>query len=289
MNVEQKISYSNKLLLIIFLFCLVIFGQVNGLIPVLHPHYNEVRQTNTQEINTVSNQVVVNSENVIQKVVPAVVTIKISQQSPDFAIEFNPMNPFSPFRRVPVQSQQTSQNIGSGFIVESNGLVVTNKHVATADTNATYTVVTNDGKEYPVKKIYLDPSGNDIAILQIDASGLPTISLGDSSVIQLGEPVYAIGTPLGQFTNTVTSGIISGLGRGITAGSRYEGYVEKLDNVIQTDAAINPGNSGGPLVSTQGAVIGINTAVSSQGQNIGFAIPVNVVKIVLSGYKSGAV
>jgi serine protease Do len=101
----------------------------------------------------------------------------------------------------------------------------------------------------------------------------------------LGQSVIAIGTPLGEFTNTVTTGIISGLGRGITTGSNFEGYVEKLDNVIQTDAAINPGNSGGPLINSKGEVIGINTAIASQGQNIGFAIPVNVIKSFLGTIK----
>ncbi len=97
--------------------------------------------------------------------------------------------------------------------------------------------------------------------------------------------MIAIGTPLGEFTNTVTSGIISGLGRGITAGSPFEGYVEKLDNVIQTDAAINPGNSGGPLLNSRGEVIGVNTAISQEGQNIGFAIPSNVVKSLLEKFQ----
>jgi S1-C subfamily serine protease len=126
-----------------------------------------------------------------------------------------------------------------------------------------------------------------LAILKIDASNLDPIKLGDSSRLRLGETVVAIGTPLGEFTNTVTQGIISGLGRGIVAGSRYEGYVEKLDNVIQTDAAINPGNSGGPLINSLGEVIGINTAVSQEGQNIGFAIPVNVVRQLLERYGRG--
>jgi S1-C subfamily serine protease len=110
------------------------------------------------------------------------------------------------------------------------------------------------------------------------AGGLKPLTLGDSSKLKLGQLVIAIGTPLGEFTNTVTSGIISGLGRGITAGSPYENYVERLDNVIQTDAAINPGNSGGPLLNSKGQVIGINTAVSQEGQNIAFAIPSNVIK-----------
>jgi S1-C subfamily serine protease len=143
-------------------------------------------------------------------------------------------------------------------------------------------VITADDKEFPVVKIYRDPT-NDLAILKIDTatmSGvvLTPVEMGDSSKLKVGQFALAIGTALGQFRHTVTHGVVSGLGRGITAGSPYEGSVEQLDNVIQTDAAINPGNSGGPLVNMDGQVIGINTAVSSQGQNIGFAIPINVVK-----------
>jgi serine protease Do len=216
---------------------------------------------------------------VVSNTVPSVVTIKISQTVSDYSIEFDPSNPFSPFRRVPGKTYQTSQNIGSGFVVRADGVILTNKHVV-SNQNSTYTVITNDQQEHPVTAIYRD-GVNDLALLKINAAGLIPLPLGDSSTLKLGETVLAIGTPLGQFTNTVTSGIISGLGRGITAGSLYEGYVEKLDNVIQTDAPINPGNSGGPLLDATGKVIGINTAIAAQGQNIGFAIPVNVIKNLL--------
>jgi S1-C subfamily serine protease len=219
----------------------------------------------------------------LSNAIPSVVTVRISQTFSDYSIEFDPFNPFSPFRRVPGKTYQTTQNIGSGFVVKSEGIIITNKHVV-ADQNATYSVITNDKKEYPVTAIYRDPA-NDLALLKINATNLKPLPMGDSSNLKLGQTVLAIGTPLGQFTNTVTSGIISGLGRGITAGSRYEGYVEKLDNVIQTDAPINPGNSGGPLLNSSGEVIGINTAVASQGQNIGFAIPVNVIKTLLTENK----
>ena len=114
------------------------------------------------------------------------------------------------------------------------------------------------------------------------------IAFGDSTNLQVGQFVIAIGTALGEFRNTVTTGVVSGLGRGITAGSDLQGYVEQLDNVIQTDAAINPGNSGGPLLNSSGQVIGINVAVASGAQNIGFAIPVNIVTDALAQYnKSG--
>jgi len=233
-------------------------------------------------------QVVVFEESVITSVVekslPAVVTVGIKKTTVSGGFfEFDPFNPFSPFRRIPGQKKKIEQNIGSGFIVDSSGLIITNKHVV-SDTDASYQILTYDKKKYDVVKIYRDPL-NDLAILKINAQGLKTLSLGDSNNLKLGQLVIAIGTPLGEFTNTVTSGIISGLGRGITAGSPFEGYVEKLDNVIQTDAAINPGNSGGPLLNSRGEVIGVNTAIAQEGQNIGFAIPSNVVKSLLENFQ----
>jgi S1-C subfamily serine protease len=126
--------------------------------------------------------------------------------------------------------------------------------------------------------IKIDPSQN-------SGKQLMPLTLGDSSHLQVGQYVVAIGTALGEFRNTVTTGVISGLGRGITAGSPYEGSVEQLNDVIQTDAAINPGNSGGPLFNSSGQVIGVNTAVSQNGQNIGFAIPINVIKDAVQNYQ----
>ena len=234
-----------------------------------------------------SKQTVVYEESVITKVVadslPSVVTVGISTTiSEQDRLQINPFNPFSPFERIPGQERQVEQNVGSGFIISSDGLVITNRHVV-SDTTAVYQVLTNDSKKYNVDKIYRDPL-NDLAILKINANGLKPLKLGDSNNLQLGQLVVAIGTPLGEFTNTVTSGIISGLGRGITAGSPFEGFVEKLDNVIQTDAAISPGNSGGPLLNSRGEVIGINAAIASEGQNIGFAIPANVVKELIDNF-----
>lgn len=218
----------------------------------------------------------------IEKSVPSVVTVSINAtvSRPD-SFEIDPFDFFSP-RLVPGQRRQIERNIGSGFIVSSDGLVITNKHVV-SNTDASYKVLTNDKKTYDVEKIYRDPL-NDLAILKINATGLKPIELGDSSKLKLGQMAIAIGTPLGEFTNTVTKGIISGLGRGITAGSAFEGYVEKLDNVIQTDAPINPGNSGGPLVNSSGAVVGVNTAIADSGQSIGFAIPINVVKSLIENF-----
>lgn len=214
---------------------------------------------------------------VVERSIPSVVTIGISKTTRENdSLSINPFNPFQPFRRVPGRERQIEQNIGSGFIISEDGLILTNRHVV-EDQDATYTVFTSDEQSYKVENIYRDRS-NDIAILKITASNLKSIPMGDSSKLKLGQIAIAIGTPLGEFTNTVTTGVISGLGRGITAGSPYEGYVEELKDVIQTDAAISPGNSGGPLLNSRGEVIGINTAIASEGQNIGFAIPVNIAK-----------
>jgi len=136
-----------------------------------------------------------------------------------------------------------------------------------------------------VVDIYRDPV-NDLAILKVDKNNLPTVDLGNSDELKVGQTVIAIGTALGEFRSTVTKGVISGLGRGIVAGSQSSGGSERLDNVIQTDAAINPGNSGGPLFDSSGMVIGVNVAVSQQGQNIGFAIPINAVKESIDNFRN---
>jgi serine protease Do len=171
------------------------------------------------------------------------------------------------------ESQPLKQDIGSGFVLTADGLVVTNKHVV--DTEADYFVIDRQNKEYQVTKIYRDPV-NDLAILKIDDLRSKPLELGNSDTLRVGQQVIAIGTALGEFRHTVTTGVVSGLGRGIEAGDPFNSSVESLENVIQTDAAINPGNSGGPLLDSSGRVIGVNVAVSAAGQNIGFAIPINV-------------
>jgi S1-C subfamily serine protease len=215
---------------------------------------------------------------IVKEVGPSVVTVSGTAPARQ-VIQFNPFTGFTSGTQ-----GGTPQNIGSGFIVSSDGLVVTNKHVV-SDTTMTYTVTTSDGKTHNVNDISRDPN-NDIAVLKIDATGLASVQLGDSSNLQVGQFVIAIGTALGQFPNTVTTGVISGLGRGINATGGLQGYVEQLDNVIQTDAAINPGNSGGPLLNAAGQVIGINVAVAQGANNIAFSIPVNTVKDALNVYKS---
>ncbi len=225
---------------------------------------------------------------VAEKVGPSVVTVSVkkTQIIGGSPFEVDPfLDPFGFFRDLPRSRPQTKnveRDIGSGFIISADGLVVTNKHVV-SDTEAKYKIVTRDDKTYDVEKIYRDP-GNDVAILKIKAAGLRSAEMGDSSKIKVGQLAIAIGTALGEFRHTVTTGVVSGLGRGISAGSPLEGAVERLDNVIQTDAAINPGNSGGPLLNSSGQVIGINTAISTEGQNIGFAIPINIVKEAIDNF-----
>lgn len=181
------------------------------------------------------------------------------------------------------QPQQGTREVGggSGFILSADGYIMTNKHVVD-DAQADYTVLTNEAKSYSAKVIATDPV-NDLAILKIDAKDLPAIEFGNSENLQIGQTVIAIGNALGEYRNTVTKGVVSGLARRITAGDGLSS--ETLENAIQTDAAINPGNSGGPLLNLAGQVIGVNVAVSQQGQLIGFAIPANQASTVFESVR----
>ncbi|MFH1145650.1 MAG: trypsin-like peptidase domain-containing protein [bacterium] len=223
----------------------------------------------------------------VEKVSPSVVSIVVTKDlsklrqptvwDPFSNDPFFKQFGFPQFEIKPQPAPKGKQEIGggTGFVVNSEkGYVLTNKHVI-SDEEAEYTVVTNDGKKYPAKIAASDPS-NDLAVLEIQAK-LPAVTLGDSDGLKLGQTVIAIGNALGEFRNTVTKGIVSGLARNVVAGDN-RGSSERLEGVIQTDAAINPGNSGGPLLNLKGEVIGINTAVSQSGQLIGFAIPVNVAR-----------
>ncbi|MCL1839930.1 trypsin-like peptidase domain-containing protein [Candidatus Saccharibacteria bacterium] len=200
--------------------------------------------------------------NVASKVSPAVVSILTETQVRNY------------FGR-----DQISSGAGTGMIVSSDGYVLTNGHVI--DGADTVTIVTDAGDTYEnVQVVGVDPL-NDVAYLKIPGvSDLPTVTLGDSKAIAVGQPVLAIGNALGVYQNSITQGIISGTGRSVTA-SDSSGKSENLSDMIQTDTAINPGNSGGPLVDAAGEVIGINTAVSTDAQGLGFAIPISSVKGML--------
>ncbi|MBU1071583.1 trypsin-like peptidase domain-containing protein [Patescibacteria group bacterium] len=217
---------------------------------------------------------------VVERVSPAVVTVAMEGQTQG-KIVFDTFN-FA-FRQE--EPEMIQQDIGSGFVVDGiEGIVVTNKHVVSRG-GVRYIVIDKDGAEYEVEDLYIDPI-NDLAILKIKGEKeLEAIVLGDSDSLKVGQGVVVIGTALGEFRHTVTTGVISGLGRGINAGDGSYGSLERIDNVIQTDAAINPGNSGGPLLNLNGEVIGVSVAVVGGAENIGFAIPINVVKESLSNFK----
>jgi serine protease Do len=170
-----------------------------------------------------------------------------------------------------------TQSLGSGFIISQDGYILTNNHVV--ENASEITVILHNEKTYSAKVIGTDPK-TDLALIKIDAKGLPTVRLGDSDKLQVGEWVMAIGNPFG-LAETVTAGIVSAKGRVIGSGP--------YDDFIQTDASINPGNSGGPLFNIRGEVVGINTAIIEQGQGLGFAIPINIARDLLSQLKKGEV
>ena len=211
---------------------------------------------------------------VVEKVSPSVVSIAVKDRA---TIDF-----FG----IPRQAQGES-GIGTGFVVSSDGLIITNKHVV-SENNSSYVAIIKDKdgseKKYDISEIHRD-SFNDLAILKINASDLNAVELGDSDNLKVGQKVIAIGNALGRFENTVTTGVVSGLGRGVAPIDPSTGVAERLDDLIQTDAAINLGNSGGPLANSAGQIIGINTAVAS-AENIGFAIKINIVKQLISDFES---
>ena len=185
------------------------------------------------------------------------------------------------FRQKGTEKQEVSA--GSGFIVSADGLVLTNRHVV-SDPQADFTVLMNDGRKKAAKVLARDPA-QDLAVLKIEGADLPLVRLGDSSGIKIGQTAIAIGNALGEFRNTVSTGVISGLQRSVVA-SGGGGGPETLQELIQTDAAINPGNSGGPLLNLRGEVIGINTAIARGAENIGFAIPIDKAKRDLESVKA---
>ncbi|OHA51290.1 MAG: hypothetical protein A3A97_02435 [Candidatus Terrybacteria bacterium RIFCSPLOWO2_01_FULL_40_23] len=234
---------------------------------------------------------------VVDKVGSAVVSIVATKDLPVFEQEFtNPFGNddffsqfFGPFQpQIPQQEQKGTEKRevagGTGFIVSSDGLIVTNRHVVDIE-GAEYTVITNKNERYSAQLLAKDPV-EDLAILKINKTGLPTVELGDSDEIKVGQSVVAIGNALGEFQNTVSVGVVAGLNRTINIPGQNGQRGETIAGAIQTDAAINPGNSGGPLLNLKGEVIGINTAIVVGSQNIGFAIPVNKARRDLNSINS---
>ncbi len=235
---------------------------------------------------------------VVEKVSPSVVSIIITKDLPVFEEYYT--DPFKEFEQffnepffefnVPQYREKGTQKQeiggGTGFIISEDGMILTNRHVV-QDEEADYTILTNDGRRFSALVLARDPI-QDLAVLKIDMDKViseqddllqkdfPIVKLGDSSNLQIGQTVIAIGNALGEFRNTISVGVISGLGRTITASG--EGIIETLEDVIQTDAAINKGNSGGPLLNLKGEVIGVNVAMAQEAQNIGFSIPINKAK-----------
>jgi S1-C subfamily serine protease len=165
-----------------------------------------------------------------------------------------------------------STGVGSGIVLTSDGYVLTNKHVVAG--SRSLTVELANGKQYPATIVEQSPD-HDLALVKVQTTGLTPAVIGDPKAIQVGETVIAIGSPLGTFTETVTKGILSATGRTITVQDEQTGRPQTLTGLLQTDAAINPGNSGGPLLDQSGHVIGVNTAVSTDAQGLGFAIPID--------------
>ena len=238
-------------------------------------------------------------EDMVERVSPAVVSIVVSREVPRMEqVMVDPFGGTSFFRQffgdgtfqIPQYRQNGTEEqrigAGTGFLVSPDGYIVTNRHVV-ADEGADYTVIASDETRRPVKVLARD-SVNDIAILKVEpAEGekLPFMAFGDSDALRVGETVVAIGYALGQYDNSVSRGIVSGLRRRITAGGAGVA-AESLFDLIQTDTAINPGNSGGPLLNLRGEVVGVNVAVDQGGQNIGFALPINEVSEVFESVKS---
>jgi len=259
---------------IAFIACTLLVGALGGVAgTIVATHNSAVRsalgfstsQSNEPQSAGKTEKIVVEESSsvidVAKKVSPAVVSISTKSSAVDF-----------------FGQTVTHEGGGSGFIITSDGLIVTNKHVV-SDKNAMYTVFTYDWKSYPAEVLARD-SVSDFAVVKIKASGLHVVELGDSDQLQVGQRVVAIGNALGQFQNTVTSGVISAKERQIDAGSAAGGGSEHLEGLLQTDTAINEGNSGGPLINLKGEVVGINTAVAAKGQaeGIGFALPMNSIK-----------
>lgn len=218
----------------------------------------------------------------VSKNAPAVVSIVISKDVPQLEVVYE--NPFGndPFFkdfgfRIPRYQQKGTvrQKVGggTGFLVTRDGYIITNRHVVN-DSAASYTALLSTGEQKEITVIYKDPVF-DLALVKIEGSNFPAVTLGDSKSLKLGQTVIAIGNALGEYNNSVSVGIISGLDRSIEASG------EKLAGVIQTDAAINPGNSGGPLVNLSGQVVGVNVATVRGASSISFSIPINDIKAII--------
>lgn len=294
---KTKVGWLVLIILIITIFISSAFGALfgflasrNGLSPMSFFKKNSANQAQPADI---TKQKIVQEDSAVIEVVkgkaPAVVSIIISKDVSKYRSFDFFSDPFGFFDQNNNNqggngngTEKRKVGGGSGFFITSDGMIATNKHVV-SDASAEYSVVTSDNTTYTAKVLARDPV-NDIAVIKIEGNNFPVLDLGDSDSVQIGQTAIAIGNSLGEFSNTVSRGIISGLGRNLTAGGG--GTSENLTNIIQTDAAINPGNSGGPLLDIEGKVIGINVAIAEGAQNIGFAIPSNQIKKAVDQVKT---
>jgi len=290
MRIHRNIPW-RRILTIVVVIVLVFFlsavGGVVGFVGIANNDSTFARQLRkTLGLNNLSQLSIPVTENIklqessavidaAKKVSPAVVSVTANAQVTDF------------------YGNTSNQEIsgGTGFIITSDGLIITNKHVV-SDTTAQYKVVLNDGTVYNATVQARDPL-NDLAVLKISASNLPTVELGTSDDLQIGQSVIAIGNALGQFNNSVTYGIVSAKNRTLSdvGDDSTAGTSENLSDLIQTDAAINPGNSGGPLVNMAGEVVGIDTAIASTDTGggsvgLGFAIAIDSIKSVINSVRT---
>jgi S1-C subfamily serine protease len=299
---EEK-EINKKFLLIFLIVCLCSsfgFGLLGGVASRFFLPREEGKKFLESALSSPSPDIESRIIQVVEKSEKAVVNIVATKDLP--VIERYYINPFEDFPYIPfgfefqipqyrqkgTKKQEVSS--GTGFIVSPDGYVVTNKHVV-EDEKAEYTILSNDGKKYSAEVVAKDPT-EDFAVLRIKSNGLKFdyLPLGSSKDLKLGQTVIAIGNALGEFKNTVSVGVVSGLNRSLSVTDPYTGETVVLNNVIQTDAAINRGNSGGPLLNLKGEVVGINTAMVSGAQNIGFAIPIDQVKPSLEqAIKSGKI
>jgi serine protease Do len=220
----------------------------------------------------------------IKKALPAVVSIVVYDQENIVNINLGATTSTN------IEQQEMTKGNGSGFLISADGLILTNKHVAAAGKPDTvrYKVVVNDKKTYDAKLIGNDPI-HDLAVLKIEGQNFPYLEMAKSGNQPIGLTVLAIGNSLGRYDNSVTKGIISGLGRSLAAANP-NGGMELLENVLQTDAEINEGNSGGPLINLEGKVVGVNVAVDKGGVGLGFAIPIDDARSVVDSVrKSGRI
>ncbi len=263
-----------------------------GLAFILRGPFFALLASSTEVQTIIQENTVIVTENeqladMVEQANNSVVSIIATRNVPVYEEYFEEFTPFGGmfgdgFRIPRLREQGTEEREvggGTGFIVSGEGYIITNRHVV-SDQGAEYRVVMVNGESYDVEVLATD-SVLDIAVIKIDSdTEFPYLDLGDSDTLRLGQTVVAIGNALAEFDNSVSVGVVSGLSRSVTARDRM-GAVEQLDQVIQTDAAINLGNSGGPLLNIKGQVIGMNVAASLQAQNIGFAIPVNIISRVV--------